>query len=413
MEIISLAEHGARTAWHDRKRAGWLFLGIMLGQAFFVLISSLGAGYSELVRLPFARLKSDLLVQRPLQGKEQRADRIRAIRLPYSNQPISGDRIRAISGLAGVHRVSPAILLWFQEKKRFVTLAGIDPDRTAAGPGRVMTWITRGRPLQARGEIVVESHHARFNGLHVGDTVHFRDRWFTIVGVATIQEGGSLAGANFYLRMDEAGEMAGLAPHAANLLAISLAEGVDTETIREAITSLLPGALVTSTDTLGHMMRGFAGISNTASLLLSWTALGFTLLFSCWLVAGRLQEQRPRIGLMRTVGWRRRDILLRCGAETLAITLPACLAGIALGYLVARAIALSGVSLALPWNLAPVPTGVRHGAALQTMLVPLPVVLQPVRLILASAILCLAAAGTSLLMAARFAGQSIRQTLLA
>ncbi|MBW1750012.1 MAG: ABC transporter permease [Deltaproteobacteria bacterium] len=412
MEITSLARYGIKSARRDWKRSGWLVLGVMLGLAFFVAISSLGASYSALVKLPFERIESDLIIQLGARGKNQtNGQEGMAIRLPFSNQPIDKKQIKDIASLPGVKSLNPAVLLWHQEKKNFVTLAGIDPGMTSSGPAKAMEWIKKGRGLKASGETVVESHHAKFHKLVLGDIVQFQDHDFRIVGIATIKEGASLAAANFYISLNDAQLLATMEEGSANLLSIGLKRGVQTEVVQEKISALLPGAIVSSTDSIGHMMRGFAGISSTATKLLSSTALGFTILLACWLIVGCLQEQRWQIGLMQTLGWQKKDIILTCGAQSLILTLAGGLAGIGLGLLIVQAMGSFEVALTLPWNLAPTPEGMQHGQAARTMQVPLPIVLQPAIFFVGLAVTCLAAVIISLIIVARQAAMGTRQTL--
>lgn len=412
MEITSLARYGIKSALQDWKRSGWLVLGVMLGLAFSVVISSLGASYSALVRVPFERIESDLIIQLGTKGNNQANRREKgAIRLPFSNQPIDEKLVIAIASLTGVKRVNPAVLLWHQEKRNFVTLAGIDPGMTSSGPARAMQWIKKGRGLQASGETVVESHHAKFHKLKIGSVVRFQDRNFRIVGIATIKEGASLAAANFYISLNDARQLASMEEGAANHLSLGLESGVQTEMIQEKISALLPGAIVSSMDSIGHMMRGFAGISSTATKLLSSTALGFTILLACWLIVGRQQEQRWQVGLMQTLGWQKKDIILTCGVQALILALAGGLAGIGLGLLIVQVMGSFEVAITLPWNLAPTPDGLHHGQAARTMQVPLPIVLQPMILFFGLTVTCLAAVITSLVIASHQAALELRQTL--
>ncbi len=413
MEITSLARFGIKSALRDWKRSGWLVLGVMLGLAFFVAISSLGAGYNALVKLPFERIESDLIVQLGARGKSQ-ANRQDggAIRLPFSNQPIDKKHIQDITSLTGVKSLNPAILLWHQEKRNFVTLAGIDPETTSSGPARAMQWIKKGRGLQASGETVVESHHAKFHKLKIGSVVRFKDHDFRIVGIAAILEGGSLAAANFYISLEDAHRLASMAEGSANLLSLRLNRGVQTEEIQKKINALLPGAIVSSMDSIGHMMRGFAGISSTATKLLAGTALGFTILLACWLIVGRLQEQRWQVGLMQTLGWQKKNIILTNAIQSLTLTLAGGLAGIGLGLFVVQIMGSFEITLSLPWNLAPAPEGIQHGQAARTMQVGLPIIMQPTVFFFGLALTCLSAVVTSLIAASRQAAAGVRNTLL-
>jgi len=412
MQIISQVHYGSRAAIRDWKRSVWLILGVALGMAFYVGISTLGSSYTELVKLPFSRIESDLIVQVGTKGKSQAGGPTSAIRLPFSNQPITRKQIQTISSLDGIKSLSPALLLWLQEDKTFATIAGIDPGGTSSGPAKVMQWISKGRPVQNSNETLVESHYARFNKLKLGKPVQLDGREFHIVGITSIKEGASLAAANFYISIQDARELAGMTGGEANLLSVTLEKGIQEAAIQKKIDTLLPGTIVSSADSIGDMMQGFARISNASSNLLSITALVFTILLTCWLISGRQQEQRWQVGLMQTLGWQRKDIVLAYSVEALTLTLAGCLLGICLGLLVTVAMGSFEISLSLPWNLSSNPGGMHHGGAGQTIQVPLPVTFQPVGIFFAVTITCLAAVSTGLLAAARLAGREVRQTLL-
>ena len=412
MQIISQLRYGSKAALRDWKRSVWLIFGVALGTAFYVAISTLGNSYTELVKLPFSRIESDLIVQVGTRGKSLPDKLSGAIQLPFSNQPISQKRIETILSLNGIKSLNPTVLLWFQTNKAFATITGIDPGSTSSGPAKAMQWISKGRSVQKSNETVVESHYARFNKLEIDKVVQLDGRDFHIVGITSIKEGASLAAANFYISIQDARELAGMAAGEANLLSVTLKKGIEKAAIQEKIDSLLPGALVSSTDSISDMMKGFAKISGASSNLLSITALVFTILLACWLVSGRQQEQRWQVGLMQTVGWQRKDIILAYGIESLTLTLAGCLLGVCLGLLVSIAMGSFDVSLSLPWNLSPSPDGMQHGRVGQTMQVPLPITFKPADIFFAGTIICLTAVSTGILATARSAGKEVRQTLL-
>lgn len=411
MEIASLIRHGGQSALRDWKRSGWLIVGIVLGIAFYVAVATIGASYTELVKVPFSRIESDLIIQLGTRGRSQTGEKSGPIKLPFSNQVIDKSTIEAIGSFAEINEINTAILLWHQEQKNFITIAGIDPAETTSGPAKVMQWISGGRALQSTGEAVVESHYARFNKLTIGDTIHFSNRAFTIVGKTKIKEGASLAAANFYISADDARKLGAMEGGSANLLSATLIKGGSKERIKEKIARILPGAIVSSTDSIGEMMQGFARISSTSSKLLCVVALAFTVLLGCWLIAGRQQEQRWQIGLMQTLGWEKKDIILTFGTQALALTLTGAIVGILLGLLIIFFMGSLEVSLTLPWNLAPAPEGMHHGQNSRTMQVPLPIVLQPLLFFSGTAITCLTAMVTGIWSAARLADKGVRQTL--
>ena len=122
-------------------------------------------------------------------------------------------------------------------------------------------------------------------------------------------------------------------------------------------------------------MKGFAGISNMVSRLMSWVVLAFSEFLSCWLIAGSIGERSSQIGLMKTVGWCKNDILAAFGAETALLGIVGALCGIGLGYAIIFVMSHSEVSLTLPWNLSPTP-GVPGHHQSEGEKVMLPMVLQ-------------------------------------
>ncbi len=411
MEITSLIRQGVKAGCRNWKRSGWLVAGIVLGVAFFITISSIGASYTALVSLPFSRIESDLLIQLGADGKRQIKENDSAIKLPFSNQVIDKNIVQNISELTEIQELDSAILLWHQEKKNFITITGVDKNSTDRGPAKVLQWISKGRSLQNSGETVVESHYARFHSLKPGATIHLGERLFHIVGISKIKSGAALAAANFYISLDDARELAGMDKDSVNLLSASLVLGTDKKAVTQQIQKIIPSSLVSSPDSIGEMMQGFARISSTASRLLSFITILFTLFFTCWLIVGRQEEQRWQIGLMQTIGWQKKDILLYSSAEIFTISAIAAIGGMVVGYLVIQGFSNMEVSLTLPWNLAPNPEGMHQMKNSKAIQVPLPVTLQPLVFICGFVATCFTAVITGVWNNYRLSRAGIRETL--
>ncbi len=360
MQISSLAVHGCKNVLAERRRLFWVIVGLALGVGLYVAISIMAAGYIRLIALPFSQLNSDLIVQRAVQGREEKQGGAEAgIRLPFSNQPISGAEADALARLTGVEQVSRAIMLWYQENREFSIIAGVDPE-DAGGPARVMSWIDQGRKIEKNDEVVVESHYAKFHQIKVGSQVTLGRRPFTVVGISKIKQGASVAAANYYMSLPDTRALAGMEADSANMLFAGLKTGVDAEQVLNTLVTAVPGAYGTTVDTIGNMLKGFARISATVSRLLGVVTLGFAVLVASWLVAGALHERGWQIGLLRSVGWRKKEILFSVAAETLLLGLIGGLCGLGLGYMAAVGLSQQGASVTLPWSLTVQPGTVDH-----------------------------------------------------
>ena len=412
MDRYALIRQGIQSGCRDWKRSGWLIGGITLGIAFYIAISSIGASYAELVRLPFNSIETDLLIQRGVQGSSKVTARESSIRLPFSNQAIDKETIQHISDTNGIGQLDSAILLWLQDKKQFTTITGVDPSDTDSGPAKVLQWISKGRSIENSGETVVESHYARFHKLQPGDMVSFDKQQFQIVGVSSIQEGASLAAANFYINIDDARTLAGMEPASVNLLAAKMLPGIDSDQLQKEISRLLPGAIISSTDSIREMMQGFTRISAVAADLLSIVALVFTIFYAGWLIIGRQEEQRWQVGLMQTLGWQKKDSLVKAAAEIVTVSAIAAFLGMGLGYLFTLVIGNMEVSLTLPWNLVSHPEGMQQVKGNSSMQVPLPVIIQPFVFISSFLAVCTSCVCTAVLINSRLYKRGIRNTLL-
>lgn len=355
---------------NERKRSLPVFFGLTLAVALYIAVAIISTGYTSLIALPFSQLNTDLIVQRTIKG--QQTGQTEKIRLPFSNQPISKTEIGAITALAEVTTVSESLILWHKTGKQSATIAGINP-ATKHGPARVMKWLKKGRGLKHQGEIVVESHFARFHRIKIGDIVPLGQHNFRVVGIAKIKKGASIAAASYYISIDDARKISETTD--SNMLFIKLEKGVDVKEVQKKIQTLLPGAIASSTDNIGSMMKGFARISNLISRLLGWTTLAFAAIITYWLISGSLQERRSQFGLLKTIGWQQRDLHTAIITESFLTGLIGAAGGIALGYAIGQLAGLTDVIINLPWNLAMVSTGPQHGET-SGQAISLPVILQ-------------------------------------
>ncbi len=379
----------------ERRRSLPVIFGLALAVALYVAVSIISTGYTSLVALPFSQLNTDLIVQRTIKGQQN--GQTTEIRLPFSNQPVSKAEIKAIKTLPEVTGISESLILWHKTGRQSTTIAGIDPE-TNQGPARVMQWLKKGRSLKHPGEIVVESHFARFHKIKIGDLVPLGQDSFKVVGIARIKKGASIAAASYYILINDARKISRTTD--SNMLFIKLKKGVETRDIQEKIQTMLPGAIASTTDNIGSMMKGFARISNLVSRLLDWATLTFAAILSYWLVSGSLGERRTRFGLLKTIGWQQKDLLTAIITETLCTGLIGAVAGIALGFVIGQMAGLTEISINLPWNLAMTSPG--HGSATgQT--ISLPVILQTSTSLLALLAATLSAAIAGLMNCQRLA----------
>jgi len=358
MPTTTLLLHGWKTAISGWSRSLFVLFGLALGCGLYVAITVLSDGYGRLISLPFTELRTDLVIQRSIAGGgEKSASGTSGIRLPFSNQPITATEIEQLTHLEGVATISPTLLLWHQTKNGFSVIAGIDQrdNQNRIGTTRVMDWIKKGRPIKHPGEAVVKSHYGRFHKIKIGDRITLGGAEFKIVGTASLKQGASIAAADFYIGLDDAIKLSGMGPKEANLIFVRLNKGIDPIGIQKKLKKLLPGAIASTADNIGDIMKGMSRISSTFAQLFGWVSLLFTGLIGYKLISGSIHERVNQIGLLKTIGWQRSDIIRSFTAESALIGLTGGLLGVALGYGLAAAFGSMEITLSLPWNLSPTP----------------------------------------------------------
>ncbi len=347
--------------------------GLALGIAMYVALAALSQGYSDLVRQPLAQLKSDAIVQRP--GAPRNLGAAPGISLPPGNSALSPQEMARVQNLPSVSSISPALLLWDRSPAGFAVVMGFDPQGPRLGAVTVLDWLLRGGPLREEGDILLEEHFARVHAKKVGQVWPLGGRPFTIRGIVRLKAGGTLAASNAFISLKAARSLAGLPKGTSNLIFLRLKAGIQTDAAVKELAHVLPGAVLTSTDSIGKMMQGFNLISGKFASVLGALALAFTGILYLRLVKGALLERSGEVGIMKALGWRRREVICALVTESMLLGLGGAILGVAVGWLSAWGAGELGVGNSMPWSLNPLPAGVAsHSAANGGATINLPVV---------------------------------------
>lgn len=384
--------------------------GMSAGIALYVAFVTLSEGYRSLIQLPFSQLSVDVTIQRP--SSKRTINEQDGIRLPFSNRPIEHEDVKKIADIPSIRTLSPSLLLWSRSPDGFVIIQGVDPTDTALGPARVQEWVVKGKRLTGKNdELLLEKHFARFNRKKVGESIRLGGRQFKIVGIVELKEGSTISSANAYVTIGAARELADLPAGASNMLFAKLKRGTHADSVRKEVNRILPGAIVSSADNIGGMMKGFNAISGKFSTTMAILSLVFAAIVTYRILAGSVGERAPEIGIMKAVGWTRNDITLTLVTETLVIGFLGGLAGVALGYLGALGLGSLKISLAVPWNLNPMPSGTGHAMSVSTRSVALPVVLSFKTVLVSLAVAGLTATLTGVALARKLSGLKVMEAL--
>ncbi|MCL4532498.1 MAG: ABC transporter permease [Actinobacteria bacterium] len=219
-----------------------------------------------------------------------------------------------------------------------------------------------GRFLQPgdQGMAVADTSFASQNRLTVGDQVTIAGKPFTVVGLVDTSRAGQLANANVYLPLADAQALSTAAPNVravfdfraddANILFIK-ADASKAAAVADQIKRIMGDQAIVTTpgsfnDVLGEtfdLIDRFGLLEGLAGLLVATAGLLRATAASLW-------ERRRDVGLMRAVGWRRRDVAGQLLADAQALAGGLVLAWLAMSGLVAERRQEIGLMKAVGWR---------------------------------------------------------------
>ena len=386
-------------------------LSVAVGVALFVSLQAYATGYREAARAPLSEIGADVIAQR--QGTVPEA--FEGIVFPHSTAPIHRSEVEQIRQLPGVASVGEAVLFWDFEQDRFLVGLGLDPAESV-GPGRLRAGLRAGRFLEPgdQGMAVADATYAAEQQLALGSTMSVAGQPFALVGLVDTSRAGQVANANLYLTLADARALASAAPNVravfdfrpddANVVFVR-ADAAQAALVAGQVKSLLGDQAIVTTprsfdEALGAafvLIDRFGLVVGLAGLLVATAGLLRTTAAGLW-------ERRRDVGLMRAVGWRRRDVTVQLLAETLALTGLGGLAGLLIAAVVSWGLGFSRVTVPVPWELSPTPHFLPGGAVSMALTVPLNAQIGPLAALAALALALLCGGLVSFWLSRRAAG---------
>lgn len=351
---------------------------VAIGITLFVSLQAYAGGYREAARAPLSEVGADITAQR--QGDVPEG--FTGILFPHSVAPLHRDEIEAIAKLPDVEGITESLFFWSFEEDSFVAGLGFDPTADF-GPGRLRAGLIEGRFLDVdeHGVTLVDASYATQNALSLGDTISIVGNDFEIIGIIDTTRTGEIANANLYLPLADAQAMSSIAPNVlavhdmrpddANLLFIKAEQTQAEAVVAGAETILGEKALVSSAESFGEQLGALFDLIDRFGILVGLVAFLFAAGILVRAVAAGIWERRREIGMMRAVGWEKKNIVRQLLGETLVIALMGGLVGLALSWGVTLLMSQITVTVPVPWELSPSPHFLPGGAEEVAVVVPL------------------------------------------
>jgi putative ABC transport system permease protein len=361
---------------HRHNRTLVNILGISVGITLFISINALSSAYKKAAEQPFKDMGADLIVQRAQKqqsGPGSQAKSMRGIKLPFSNQLFSPQDLTILKNLEDISESAQALLLWEFTKTGFSSILGVDLQQPALGGLKVKNWIYKGRFPEKKGEIALEKHFAKFKKIKPGSSFMISGQTFDVVGTIEIKEGAQVSAANIYMLIDNARDLLGEgSAGAVNLVYLGLKNLSRQNQIKSQISSKIKGASINSSDSFLELMGGVSMISDKFSLIASMVGLIGAALLIIKTMISNLVERSYDIGILKAMGWTRKDIQKQLMVETFIQAVAGGFLGIMMGYLISFCLGFLSISIPVPWEMGFVPSMAKQTQALN-QIVRLPI----------------------------------------
>ena len=305
----------ARNLWRRRTRTVLTLLGIGISIAAIVALGGIMGGMADLLTEMMTSGQTDLL----------------AIEADVSDTSYSAidQRVGArIAALPQVEAVSGVIIaVASSEENPLVIVFGYHPREFAIRHFHIV----EGTPLTASRQAIVGRRMAEATGLEVGDTLRLAESSFRVVGI--FETGVSFEDAGVVIGLRAAQALAGK-PHQVTWYAIKLRSTEtkleEVERMRDYLNAHFPEIQVSVSSEFVEMMPDMKA-SNQMVGQVSFLAvfIGVVGMLNTMLMS--VLERTREIGVLRALGWRRRQVLGMILQESLVLGLLGGASGILLG----------------------------------------------------------------------------------
>ncbi len=313
-------EHAGLTVWQLVWHNLWArpirttvaILGVAIEVVLVLLIVGMTTGVISEWAKRVEGVGADLLVQPPNSS----------IFLAFSSPVMQQSVGNQIAQLSGVDQVAPVLIA--ADTRTFDVIYGIDYFSFNALSASGFHFLA-GRPFESVDEAMIDDIKAQSKHLALGDKIVLLGHEFTVCGIVA-----SGKGARYYIPLTQAQELAG-AEHRVSVFYVRSTG--NTDAARQEILKLLPGNRVLS-------MAEYLSLMNSSNLpelrpfIRTMVMVGVAVSFLVILMTmyTMVLERTKEIGILKSLGASRIEILLLLVLETLAMALLGALLGLSVTY---------------------------------------------------------------------------------
>jgi ABC-type antimicrobial peptide transport system permease subunit len=247
------------------------------------------------------------------------------------------DSVRALSGVADVDGMLYTNALF--DDTTYLIVFGYEPDGFVIDRFRIIDGQSLAEARGVRGKpLILGKRAAQSMDVQVGDTLRITGSAFRVVGI--YETGSGLEDGAAVISLQEAQTLA-LQPRRVSVLYVKLKDPGEVDRVRTRIERRFPDLTVATAAGFANQEQLFE-LLDAAAMAIAGLAVvigGIVMTNTLWM---SVFERTREIGLLRSLGWRRRRVMRLILGEAIVLALLGGLAGSGLGVLSLVAVSRSG-----------------------------------------------------------------------
>ena len=167
----------------------------------------------------------------------------------------------------------------------------------------------------------------------IGDSISIQGKDFEIVGI--YETGSVMSDSGVYVPYDVLSDLTG--EDTFSRIMVKTTEDANNTAVAKAIENKYDDLITITTEEMASMMRDVTDILDTASLAISLLAIFVGGIGIVNTMIMSVYERTKEIGVLKSVGWKSKNILIMIMGETLVLTISAAIVGSIGGILISEA----------------------------------------------------------------------------
>jgi ABC-type lipoprotein release transport system permease subunit len=308
-----------------KSKTSTIVLTVGIITAMLLLFSGVMNSYAQGIYQPFRDIGSDIILQKRANLSSQVGS---GIRTPFGKGFFSENEIIRLSRIYHVKNISASLIVWDLGKKGFTTVEGITANSFMGN--KLSSELKVGEFLSDGGKILLESHFANFNHLGPGDNFQINNESFKVTGILSIEDEGQVFASNAYATIQDTQRLINIEGY--NQIYLKIDELSNEEQVKQEIERLNKDITITSANSISSTLSNVVNIYNRFHFIGTGIIILIVILILLKVNTISLLERKKDIGVMRSVGWTKKDITRQVTAELLIQTIFGFIIGVVASF---------------------------------------------------------------------------------